>query len=129
MTDISSSAALTAGSAVNVSGNRVYVSGDSVRTISYGTIPIAMANIVASAGSGGTALSSGGSYINVKLRAYPGNSGVVFIGGTGANAPFSGYGLILAPNDPPTDIAVSQFGNIRICATVSGDMVSFLGIV
>lgn len=101
-------------------------SGDAIRD--YGGSLQTGAMVTATSASGGIELGSG-VVIGAKVRGLNINSGAIFLGGTGANAPTSGVGLVLAPADPPIDIMVDNLNDIRVFAAASGDRVSFVGTV
>jgi hypothetical protein len=118
-TSISGNVVSTSGNVVNISGNNITEFGSSLRT--------AAAVIVTSA-SGGVELSSG-VILHALVRGLNVNSGALYLGGTGTNAPFSGQGLVLAPADPPVMIRVDNLNDVRVFAQASGDRVSFTGVV
>lgn len=81
---------------------------------------------VASA-SGGVSISSG-TVVSATVKAVAGNSGDIYVGGSGLNRwPFSGYGLLLRPGEAySTDI--NNLYTVAVVATVSGDNVTFIGV-
>ena len=125
-TSVSGNRVTVSGNPVSISGNPVNISGNNVRT--FGSSLQTGLMVTATSASGGAELGSG-IVIGAKVRGLNANSGVIFLGGTGGNAPFSGAGLVLAPADPPIDLEVDNLNDIRVFASASGDRVSFAGIV
>jgi hypothetical protein len=75
--------------------------------------------------SGGVALVSGIIH-SVTLKSL---SGAIYVGGTGAiDMPYSGYGLLLGGGEAVT-FDVGNFNLVKVMAAVSGDSVSYAGIV
>jgi hypothetical protein len=114
------------GNVVSVSGNTVSISGNSIRE--FGSSILAAPAVVATSLSGGVELGSGVVF-NVNVRGMSVNSGVLYVGGTGTNAPFSGQGQVMAATDPALTFKVDNLNRIRVFATASGDRVTFAGIV
>jgi len=76
--------------------------------------------------SGGEVLHSG-SVVSVTIKALSSNSGDIYVGGA-TNRPYSGYGFLLEPGEA-VNLDVSDFDDVYLFACVSGDKVTFLGIV
>jgi hypothetical protein len=78
--------------------------------------------------SGGQIITSG-AILSAIVKALVQNSGDVYIGGVAAgHMPYSGHGLLLAPGEA-INLDVGNFGYIHVCAAISGDRVSFIGVV
>ena len=80
---------------------------------------------VITSASGGQVLHSG-SVVSVTIKALSANSGDIYVGGA-TNLPYSGLGFCLEKGEA-INLDVSDFGDVYLCATVSGDRVTFLGI-
>jgi hypothetical protein len=83
-----------------------------------------------SAASGGTQLADMEIGL-LKLRNASGN-GVMFIGGVQDHAPYSGRGWELwsedtLPGHTPFELNISNANKIRVCSTVSGQMIYYIG--
>lgn len=82
------------------------------------------------AASGGTQLADvpvGKLYI----QSLSGN-GIMYVGGIDTDAPFSGRGIMLKSDDinpNPLELPISNANKVRICATVSGQLVSYWGFI
>lgn len=79
------------------------------------------------ANSGGTILASGNIHsVTVKAVSI---SADLYIGGVqGIDYPYSGYGLRLATSEAVT-LDVANFNLVSVCATISGDQVSYIGVI
>lgn len=75
--------------------------------------------------SGGAVLHSG-AVVSVTIKALAANSGDIYVGGA-TNRPYSGFGFCLEKGEA-INLDASDFNNVYLCATVSGDRVTFLGI-
>ena len=99
------------------------VSGSTIKQ-QIPTIIITGTEVTLASLSGGTALPSGQS-VSVTVKANAGNSGKVYLGGIGAQAPFSGKGLRMEPGDSYT-AAVNNPAALQAFGTVSGDTISWI---
>jgi mucin-19 len=77
--------------------------------------------------SGGIAISSG-IVVSAVVKAVAGNSGDIYVGGSGAaRNPYSGYGYLLRPGEAyGTDI--NNLFSVKVVASISGDMITFAGV-
>jgi hypothetical protein len=80
---------------------------------------------VVTGASGGQVLHSG-AVVSVTIKAVSANSGDIYVGGA-TNRPYSGFGFQLEKGEA-INLDVSDFGDVYLCATVSGDRATFLGI-
>ena len=160
---VSGNAMTVSGNSVTVSGNAVTMSGNVVSisgtvTVSVNNTPavttsisgqsvqptytnntaVRARNILAvTAASGGTLLNSG-DCSQVTIRALSGNTGVIYVGGTGTerawgNTSSSGNGFVLGPGDGMTFpisnmnlVSVSTFSGTGV--TNSGDKIAYMGV-
>ena len=118
------------GNVVQISGQVVRVSGEIVNTsgqvaLEYGTTVRTFADLNPTNSSGGSELGSGVIFA-ATLRSASGNA-LMRVGGTGANAPTSGVGVILYGGDA-LDVRVDNFNRVRVWALTSGQAVSAIGI-
>ena len=102
----------------------VATSGDNFKE--FGSSLLNGGSTVITSLSGGTALASG-SVFKVTVRSISGNN-VMWIGGTGSNAPFSGSGLILYGGEAYT-APVNNPASIQIFAATSGQRIHYIGMV
>jgi len=80
------------------------------------------------AASGGTVFTSG-AVESVTVKALPSNTGDIYIGFSLADhMPYSGTGYVLNGGES-WSFAINDFGMVRVCATVSGDVVSYGGVM
>lgn len=109
-----------------VSGETVVakVSGEVVDIKVPTTVKTDTIKVITSA-SGGQVLHSG-SVVSVTIKALSANSGDIYVGGA-TNRPYSGFGFCLEHGEA-INLDASNFDNVYLCATVSGDRVTFLGI-
>lgn len=128
---IASGISVSVGS-LSVSGNTVVVTsgGGPIEMQPYASAtlgPVQTSTLLKVTGaSGGSKLASGAVY-QVTVRHSPSQSGLMFVGaGSGVYAPFSGQGFILTAGDAVT-LAVNVSTDIAICATISGETVSWIG--
>jgi len=106
----------------SVSGNVVNTSGQGFYTpteVKTGSLRIV------SAASGGVVLHSG-AVLTAVVKAVT-LSGDIYVGGA-TNRPYSGFGLVLQDAEA-VNLDIDDFSRIFVCATVSGDRVSFAGVV
>ena len=76
--------------------------------------------------SGGVKLSSGETKA-VIIKAPSTNSGIIYVGASSGDTPYSGYGYILEAGDKET-FEIDNLNKINVFATVSGDKISFCGL-
>ena len=100
-----------------VSGNVVYT---------YGTTPKTNALVSCTNLSGGTTLPNI-SCIKCMVRSVSGNN-VMYLGGTGAQSPFSGTGIELYGGEATPWIDVNNVNTLSVFATTSGQSVSIFAI-
>ena len=106
------------------SGQYVIMSGQGVEIRPSGGVR-ARAILLLSDVSGGVALVSGIVH-SVTMKAL---SGAVYIGGaTDVDMPYAGYGLLLGAGEAVT-LDVGNFNLVKACAVVSGNPISYIGIV
>lgn len=110
-------------SGLNVKITRDDISGANVKE--FGSSILTAPTLTVESLSGGNELGSGATF-KVVVRSQSGNT-VMFIGGTGSNAPFNGQGLEMYGGESIT-IPVDNFNKVRVFASTSGQKVSFLGI-
>ena len=101
----------------------VAFSGDT--SFEYGTAVRAHPFTVITSLSGGTEAGSG-SCFGVTIRSHSGNAPML-LGGTGAEAPFSGKGMIVYGGES-YDLKVDNFNKVRALAYTSGQLISVAGI-
>ena len=66
---------------------------------------------------------------SLTIKSLSKNSGDIYIGGSKAgNMPYSGYGLLLEPGEA-INLDIYNLSAIKIYATVSGDKVTYIGLV
>ena len=111
---------------VSTSGSTVYLVSGNNSILEYGGTIRANTLTTITSLSGGTELGSG-IVFSVALRSMSGNS-KMFIGGTGADAPVSGKGMIMWGNESQ-EFRVSNFNKIRIFAETSGQQVASVGVL
>jgi len=120
---------------VKVSGETVRLVNDGVNNIAqisgqvvytYGTTPKTNALVVITNLSGGTTLPNI-SCVRCYIRSVSGND-VMYIGGTGAQAPFSGTGMELYGGEMTPPLDVNNTNTIAIFAATSGQRVSIFAI-
>jgi len=103
---------------IQISGQGVTATVTSLTTIKTGAIKRVTGV------SGGVVLFSG-VIKSVTLKALDGE---IYVGGSGNNRPYSGYGFILDKGEG-TSLDVNNFDAVYVCAPAnSGDRVSFLGV-
>jgi hypothetical protein len=124
------STANISGQAVTVSGNIVIakISGETVTIVPATPTLVQTGTILrVTALSGGVAISSG-VVVSAVIKAIAGNSGDIYVGGSGAaRNPFSGYGYLLRPGEAyGTDI--NNLFSIKVVASTSGDLITFAGV-
>ena len=56
-------------------------------------------------------------------------NGVMYIGGVDTDAPFSGRGILLYPSVTPLELPISNANKVSICASISGQLVSYWGFI
>lgn len=119
------------GEVVKISGEAVKISGEVVK-ISGQVVDLKAPTAIKTSGlftvtgaSGGANLYSG-AVVSATVKALSGNSGDIFVGGSGYK-PYSGYGFLLEPGEA-VNLDVDNFGEIWVVATVSGDKVTYLGV-
>ena len=77
--------------------------------------------------SGGTVLHSG-TVKAVILKAKSTNSGIVYVGGSGVERPYTGYGFELEAGDGIT-LDVNNFDAVYVMSSISGyGIVSYIGV-
>jgi hypothetical protein len=112
-----------------ISGETVLIQSGAVVTIAQTTPTLVQTGaILAVTGtSGGVAISSG-VVVSAVVKAIAGNSGDIYVGGSGAaRNPFSGYGYLLRPGEAyGTDI--NNLFSIKVVASISGDNITFVGV-
>jgi hypothetical protein len=108
-----------------VSGEAVKVSGEIVDIKTPTQIKTGPTRVIPST-SGGVVLHSG-SVVSVTVKAGNANSGDIYLGGA-TDRPYSGQGLVLDAGEA-INIDVNDFGAIYLFATVSGDVVTFCGVL
>jgi hypothetical protein len=111
---------------VAVLSGEVHIVSGIVDLKSPTTIKISGNPFVVTGDSGGNILWSG-DVVGVTLKALSRNSGDVFVGGS-THPPSSGVGFILQPGEA-TSIDIDNMGQVRLCAQVSGDKITFMGVV
>jgi hypothetical protein len=116
--------AKVSGEVVRVSGEAVMISGQVVDLKTPTAIKTSGLFLVTAA-SGGASLPSG-AIVSVTVKALSTNSGNIFVGGS-THLPYSGFGFLLEAGEA-VNLDVDNFGNVWVCATVSGDKVTYLGI-
>jgi hypothetical protein len=126
---------IASGSIVTVSGNVVIakVSGETlIAKVSGEVVDIKVPTTVKTdslkvitGASGGQVLHSG-AVVSVTIKAVSANSGDLYVGGA-TNRPYSGFGFQLEKGEA-VNLDASDFADVYLCATVSGDRVTFLGI-
>lgn len=109
---------------VKVSGEAVKISGEVVDIAVPTTIKTHSVRTISDL-SGGNPLHSG-AVVSVTVKALSDNSGDLYLGGATA-LPYSGFGFLLEPGEA-INVDVNDFGAIYVCAVVSGDKTTFLGI-
>jgi hypothetical protein len=110
----------------SVSGNVIQISGQAVGIPSTTTILTDNELSVTSA-SGGVSLSSG-LVSSLVMIASDFNSGNIYVGGSGGTTfPYVGHGLALRPGRS-VSLNINNMAIPHLCAVVSGDIVSFMGI-
>ena len=65
------------------------------------------------------------------LQSLSGNA-IMYVGGVDTDAPFSGRGIILKSDDInpiPLELPISNANKVSVCATVSGQLVSYWGFI
>lgn len=116
-----------AGNVSTRSGDYVVISGNLIATITVPTSIKTGSLLAVTSDSGGVQLSSG-VVVSVVIKTLSGNSGDIYIGGSGAGSfPYSGYGYQLNAGQ----IVSFDMSNLyvpHVCAVVSGDVVTFMGI-
>jgi hypothetical protein len=65
--------------------------------------------------------------VSVVLKSPSTNSGDMYVGGVTTYRPFSGYGYLLSRGDTLM-FDIDNFNKVFVVATVSGDIVSFMGV-
>jgi len=125
---------LLSGLYVQVSGQGVVLPSTQVVKISGETIDVQVPTIVKTGGikllddnSGGVVLGSGATK-SVIVKALGYSSGNVYVGGSGAERPYSGYGFCLEPGEG-TNFDVTDFDALYVMSTISGfATVTFAGV-
>jgi hypothetical protein len=114
------------GQAIRVSGETIIakVSGEVVDIKVPTEIKTGSTRTLSDA-SGGEVLHSG-AVVSVTVKALSANSGDIYVGGEN-NRPYSGFGFLLEAGEA-INVDVSDFSDVYLVATVSGDKVTFLGI-
>jgi len=149
---VSGAVVLVSGQVVQVSGQHIYqesgayvitsVSGDVLTVIQSGTLVVTAsgdvyeprtptagrirATLALPTASGGAALESG-VVISITTKALSTNSGDIYLGFS-TEPPYSGYGFLLEPGEN-TSMDMDNFNKVRGVAEISGDKVSYYGIV
>jgi hypothetical protein len=62
------------------------------------------------------------------IQSLSGNS-VMYVGGVGTDAPFSGRGIILYSNRAPLMLPISNANKVSVYATTSGQMITYWGFI
>ncbi len=65
------------------------------------------------------------------IQSLSGN-GIMYVGGVDTDAPFSGRGIILYSSDInpiPLELPISNANSVSVCATVSGQLISYWGFI
>jgi hypothetical protein len=123
---VSGEAVLISGEAVNISGATVIakVSGETVG-LSSPTTNKTMPLRATTAASGGEVLHSG-AIKAVVVKSISGNTGDMYVGGA-TDRPYSGFGFLLSAGESYSQDA-SNFDQIYVMATVSGEKITSLGV-
>jgi len=113
------------------SGAVVLISGQTVITTSglglYTPTEVKTGPVrIVTAASGGMVLHSG-TVISLKVKAMLDNSGDIYVGGA-TQRPYSGFGFCLDPGDTEA-MDLDDFHAVYVVATVSGDQVTFDGVL
>ena len=111
--------------AASVSGQPIYVTSGDINIIPASEIKTGSIRIL-SANSGGEVLHSG-SIKSLTVKALSTNSGDIYIGGV-TNRPYSGYGFCLAAGEGKS-YDISDFNKVYLMAVISGDKITFDGII
>lgn len=137
---ISQVTATLSGQYVQISGQGVLISGQTV-VVASGVYTVAESGLGILIGGGPgirtrailpvTSNSGGATLVSGIVRSVTVKSlsGAIYIGGTtGIDMPYAGYGMLLAGGEAIT-LDVNNFNLIKVCAAVSGDPVSYIGVV
>lgn len=119
---------------VSVSGNIVQTIQISGQTAQVNiSIPTTVLNgvfgtnpLMLTSASGGVTISSG-SIVSAGLKAPVDNFSDIYVGGVNT-PPCSGFGYIMHPGDP-LGIDINNFNKLMAVAVVSGDTISFIGVI
>jgi len=106
-----------------VSGETVKISGEIV-DIKVPTSLVGGGIFVVGAQSGGVILTSG-ACVSVTIKAMSANSGNIHLKGTALQ---SGEGFVLEPGEA-VNLDVDNFGRVRLLAEISGDRVTYIGVL
>jgi len=108
-----------------ISGETVIISGQDINIIPATQVKTGPIRILNS-DSGGIVLHSG-SVKSLTVKALSTNSGDIYIGGVN-DRPYSGYGFLLAAGEGKS-YDIDNFSKIYLMAVISGDRVTFDGII
>jgi len=119
---------------VTLASGIITIQDNAVVKISGETIDVEVPTLVKTGGilllddnSGGIVLNSG-AVKSVVMKAMNENSGIIFIGGSGVNRPYSGYGLMLEAGDG-MNLDVNNFDAVYAMTSISGyATISFAGV-